>query len=402
MAIKLSVCMMVKDEEKNLPRCLKSLEKLGLLKDELIILDTGSTDKTVSIAEKAGALVIIPDDVDSFFVDTEYGRKINFSMARNESIKHATGDWLILVDADETLEGKSGRLRKFLSTVPDSCEGVALEFVDMRKAGSMEHMRFPQPRIFRRGFIKFERIVHNLPKFKAPALFFPDISVHHYGYDLTVEQAKAKRERTLGLLKKQLLMDPTSHWCYFYMANAVGEYEGDLDLSIEYCIKYIRNKSEIEKQGFNFNPGIYYLLVQSCMAKGDVELCDKWLAESIRELPDDLDIAMAVMDFGVWQKKPNVIIKGATQFVNVYDEMVKDPLFCGSRFTFNFNERALVKALFHVSMMRMNEAVLNLGRIGQLLPDFDKKIADIIKGDIVREMNTIGAPYIDSSKIKLP
>lgn len=402
MAIKISVCMMVKNEEKNLDRCLKSLDKLGLLKDELIIVDTGSTDKTVQVAKKHGAKVIIPDDLESYFVTTEFGKALNFGKARNATIAPATGDWFLLMDADETLEGKSGKLRKFLESVPDHVEGVALEFIDMRKGGKMDHMRFPQPRIFRKGRIKFERIVHNFPRFKAPALYFQELRVQHYGYDLTEEQKKLKRDRTYGLLKKQLEMDPSSHWCYFYMANCIGEYDGELDRSIEYCIKYIKNKDEIIKQGLNFNPGIFYTLVQSCMAKGDVELCDKWLSESIRQLPNDLDISMAVLDFGVWQKKPNIIIKGATQFVNVYDEMIKDPLFCGSRFTFNFNLRAMLKALFHVAIMRLNESHQNLQRIYKALPDFDQKTRDTIHGDVVREIKKIGAEYIDTDKIKQP
>ena len=400
MALKISVCMMVRDEEKNLARCLKSLDKINPY--EVIVVDTGSKDKTISIAEKAGAKVFIPDDLDSYFVDTEFGKKINFGKARNETIRHATGDWLLLMDADETLEGKPGKLRNFLSTLPEKCEGVALEFVDMRKGGKMDHMRFPQPRIFRRGKIQFERFVHNYPRFKPPALYFPDLSLKHYGYDLTKKEAKAKRDRTLGLLRKQLELEPTSYWCYFYMANCIGEYDGELDRSIEYCIKYIRHKDALIAQGLNFNPGIYYTLVQSCMAKGDVELCDKWLSESIRQLPDDLDIAMAVLDFGVWQNKPAVIIKGATQFVNVYDAMIEDPLFCGSRFTFNFNQRAMMKALFHVTMMRMNEAVLNMKRMVKGLEDFDKNVVDVIKGDILRELGKIGAEYIDPSKIKMP
>jgi len=402
MGIKISVCMMVKDEEKNLERCLASLKKLNLLKDQLIVVDTGSKDKTVQVAKKYGATVIIPKDLDSYFVTTEFGKAINFGKARNATIERATGDWFLLMDADETLEGKSNKFRKYLETVPANVEGIAFEFIDMRKGGKMDHMRFPQPRVFRKGCIKFERIVHNFPRFKAPALYFADLRVQHYGYDLSEKQKKVKRDRTLGLLRKQLEMEPSSHWCYFYMANCIGEYDGELDRSIEYCIKYIKHKDATIKQGLNFNPGIYYTLVQSCMASGDVELCDKWLSESIRQLPDDLDIAMAVLDFGVWQKKPNIIIKGATQFVNVYDEMVKDPLFCGSRFTFNFNARAMLKALFHVSIMRLNESHQNLNRILKVLPDFDKKVQDTVMSDITNEIKKIGAEYIDVDKIKEP
>lgn len=85
---KLSVCMIVRDEEKNLPRCLKSLIPIA---DELVIVDTGSNDDTVSVARDFGAKVFSFKWCD------------DFSAARNESLKHAHGDWILQLDADEEL-----------------------------------------------------------------------------------------------------------------------------------------------------------------------------------------------------------------------------------------------------------------------------------------------------------
>ena len=85
----ISLCMIVKNEEKNLPRCLESV--CGLV-DEMIILDTGSEDNTVSIAQSFGAKVYqIPWPGD-------------FSAARNESVEKAGGDWILYLDADEVLD----------------------------------------------------------------------------------------------------------------------------------------------------------------------------------------------------------------------------------------------------------------------------------------------------------
>ena len=84
----LSVCMIVKDEEETLPICLKSIKDIA---DEIIVVDTGSKDKTVEVAKSFGAKVY-------FF------KWINdFSAARNESLKYATSDWLLVLDADEYL-----------------------------------------------------------------------------------------------------------------------------------------------------------------------------------------------------------------------------------------------------------------------------------------------------------
>ena len=89
----LSVCMIVKNEERHLRRCLDSLRPLGA---ELIVVDTGSTDATPAIAASYGA------DVITF--DFSYP---DFSAARNHAVAHANGRWIMAIDADETLRPSS-------------------------------------------------------------------------------------------------------------------------------------------------------------------------------------------------------------------------------------------------------------------------------------------------------
>ena len=73
----IAVCMMVRDEEKNLPRILDSVKRFNL-DDELWIFDTGSSDRTVEVAENYGAKVIEVEDLDEYFEPTQWGKKINF------------------------------------------------------------------------------------------------------------------------------------------------------------------------------------------------------------------------------------------------------------------------------------------------------------------------------------
>src|SRR3989344_5938628 len=87
----ISLCMITKDEEKYLEQCLSSVNSLV---DEIIIVDTGSNDKTKEIAKKFKAKVF-----DFKWID-------DFSAARNESLKHATKDWILVIDADEIIEQK--------------------------------------------------------------------------------------------------------------------------------------------------------------------------------------------------------------------------------------------------------------------------------------------------------
>ena len=101
--MRISLCMIVKDEEEMLPRCLAAVAEHV---DEIVIVDTGSTDRTVEIAESFGANVI------------EFPWNGSFADARNVSLDTATGDWILWLDADEVLdEGQGELLRELAGTL---------------------------------------------------------------------------------------------------------------------------------------------------------------------------------------------------------------------------------------------------------------------------------------------
>lgn len=111
----LSICMMVKNEEKNLDRCLKSLQPLkDALDSELIILDTGSEDRTVEIAKR--------------YTDKVYFREWNnnFADMRNTSFSYAKGEWILMIDADEEIEDASGIITFFSSNSYLSYEAASV------------------------------------------------------------------------------------------------------------------------------------------------------------------------------------------------------------------------------------------------------------------------------------
>ncbi|MGK7876943.1 MAG: tetratricopeptide repeat protein [Xenococcaceae cyanobacterium] len=85
---KISLCMIVKNEEASLPRCLNSVKNVV---DEMVVLDTGSTDRTVEIAQGLGAKVY------------HFQWCNDFAAARNEALKYVQGEWVLVLDADEVL-----------------------------------------------------------------------------------------------------------------------------------------------------------------------------------------------------------------------------------------------------------------------------------------------------------
>jgi tetratricopeptide (TPR) repeat protein len=137
--------MIVRDEERHLGRCLKSLE--GVV-DEIIVVDTGSADRTVEVAEACGAKV------------TDFPWCDDFSAARNESLNHATGAWIIWVDADEVIpEGEGKKIRKLTEEPLDRGFTFILRVID--PVTEAMRVSYRQLRVFPNHLeIRFEWPVH--------------------------------------------------------------------------------------------------------------------------------------------------------------------------------------------------------------------------------------------------
>lgn len=91
---KLTLCMIVKNEERYISRCLSSVQDIV---DEIVIADTGSQDNTKDICKSFQARVF----------DFEWEN--DFAKARNYALQHAEGDWILMLDADEELDQETGR-----------------------------------------------------------------------------------------------------------------------------------------------------------------------------------------------------------------------------------------------------------------------------------------------------
>jgi tetratricopeptide (TPR) repeat protein len=193
--MKLSLCMIVRDEEEMLPRCLAAAAPAV---DEIVIVDTGSRDRTIEIAGSFGARVIEREWTGSF------------SDARNVSFEHATGDWLLYLDADEVLVGEDvDRLRALTGrTWREAFYLVETSYTG--EAGDGTAMTHNALRIFRnRAQYRFvgrlhEQIFQCLPPYGSERIEHTSIRVEHYGYLGTIRDAKEKSRRNIDLLRKQM------------------------------------------------------------------------------------------------------------------------------------------------------------------------------------------------------
>ncbi len=208
----ISACLIAKNEAVHLPDCLSSLK--GRV-DEIVIVDTGSSDNTIELATAAGAVVLHrPWDDD-------------FSAPRNMGLDAATSDWILYIDADERLsapgtgsiasllpghEASAARLR-LQPTVGSTC------YSELRLFRNDARIRFRQ--------IMHERVVEAVREVCAadgtvvgPAL---DICLHHVGYE---GDQNHKHARNLPILRKAILRNPERVYCWFHLGvtlDAIGE-----------------------------------------------------------------------------------------------------------------------------------------------------------------------------------
>ncbi len=199
--------MIVKNEEAYLQECLESIEDVV---DEIIVVDTGSTDRTVEIAMQFDAEVHhIPWNDD-------------FAAARNESIKHATGDWILQLDADERLDPESKKeLRRWLENKSKMCASVLID--SPKEENNKGHISRAH-RLFRNlPGIEYSGLIHeqvspSVSKLKGEE-GFSNIKVMHLGYDKSEDEMHEKSERNYQLLKRQIAQEPNNAYYHFTLAQ---------------------------------------------------------------------------------------------------------------------------------------------------------------------------------------
>lgn len=210
----LSLCMIVKNEEELLGRCLESVK--GIV-NEIIIVDTGSTDSTVSIANKYS------EKVYSFEWNGD------FSAARNFSIQHAESDYILILDADEYLGDNPQILLELISS------GKDYYILNIKNYLDYQIFNHQAIRVFKRnkGF-KYKNKIHehiNIDDFIELTQETVDFWIHHTGYSGKVYEDKNKHERNLKLLLEEVQNNP-SGYTYFNLGNqykAHREFEKALD-----------------------------------------------------------------------------------------------------------------------------------------------------------------------------
>ena len=308
--VKLSLCMIVRDNEDTIRRALDSIAPHV---DEVVIVDTGSTDSTPRICAEYGKVYVHPWEHD-------------FSLHRNQSLDYASGDWVIYIDSDEELDEKSGPLLKKIleqqiAEHPDT-DSVMMHLInwtqDHQNMGSVNLVR-----CFRRSpTIRFSGRVHNeLRGFSHIAA--TGLTIHHYGYGLDPAAKAKKFLRTTTLLKRSIAEAPDNPVPYHYMAisyHSIG--------AMQEMGWWAEKSLELQEQrpvGPQLRGWCYYTAETSALERFDFDHFWGLAKRALAEYPDHLDTHALAANAAYLQHDWQRCVEHADKYCEVWDIANKAP-----------------------------------------------------------------------------
>jgi len=203
---KVTLCQILKNEEKNLPACLDSVADLV---DEIIVIDTGSTDATKQVAARYGARIH-----DFPWID-------DFAAARNESMRRATGRWIFLMDADDRIDQENRqRLRTVFSNLKDEEDAAyfmrwyCIDDVKQTVNSAYDRIHLFRNRPGLRWQYRIHEQIHPCLESLHYTIYRADVNIFHVGYQdpAVVER---KHERNLRILQRERADRPDDAFVLF-------------------------------------------------------------------------------------------------------------------------------------------------------------------------------------------
>lgn len=299
---KISGCLIVKNESETLEKCIKSM--LPVL-NELIVVDTGSTDNTVEIAKKYTNKVY------------HYEWNDNFSAARNFAICKARYEWIIFLDADEYFSENSPRnIRKTIDEENGQADALLTRGYNITGSGQIAET-FNVVRVFRnKPELRYHGRIHESLNKKGKFMIADCtdiIEFFHTGYSEEVITNKNKNDRNFSLLLKDIEERPTDGTAHYYLSVqyiGIEDYENTLyhaKKAVEYGVKamggeamayvnYIKSCLHLDHKDVDSlldkchefiskhpnYPDAHLLLAECLLKKGDLETAALKLEEFLK------------------------------------------------------------------------------------------------------------------------
>lgn len=209
-----TACIIAKNEERFLEECLRNLIRTGM---EIVVVDTGSTDRTKEIAKK------YTDKVYDFIWIND------FSAARNFAASRASNNWILSLDCDEYIrEFDENQLRICMQQHIRHVGMLTIHNIKTTEEGEKTYQPERVPRFYNKNFFEYRFRIHEqiTPKnqtnlAEVRLLTYPvPVLAEHYGYDLSKEEMMVKQNRNLELLRSSIGETPFDDYLYFQMGQS--------------------------------------------------------------------------------------------------------------------------------------------------------------------------------------
>jgi GT2 family glycosyltransferase/tetratricopeptide (TPR) repeat protein len=396
----LTVCMIVKNEEHNLSKCLLTLKSLA---DEIILVDTGSTDRTKTLAEIFGAKVY------------NFKWENDFSAARNYSLSKATGSWILLIDADEiispadhevirqTIKKNTGKSKAFSLTSRNYQWRANVIGMNRNNGAYKEETGYgwvpsTKVRLFEnRPEIRLEYHVHEMvePSLKHNniKIKYCPVPVHHYGkLDYTYDLKKGEEYYKLGIEK--LRHAPEDSKAIFELAIQAGGLDKSEE-AIRLWGKY--NKMSPDDPVAYTNMGAVY------MKLGDIEKAISITKKAMDLSPDISSPASNYANYHLYQGKAEISIPVFEMLIEKYPDNHSDYFYLAIAYACaGYSEKAfqVLKGLKNTIMIR-NLPKICRNIINQLISfkqyEYAKLIINMMGDFLIINSRESGLPEISSS-----
>ena len=364
-----TLCVIALNEEEMIGECLASVQ--GLV-NQIVVVDTGSTDATVDIAVAAGAEVV------------HFPWNGDFAAARNAALPHVTSDWILVLDADERLDPRGvSNIRSALQSQSFDCGMLRLHNANRMTAtveevvsGDARHQESIRlPRLLRRSLdLAWEGVVHETVTTwlsKGRVIGEVDADLVHYGYVPELIRSRDKDSRNLTLLERRCVLEPDNPVCRAYLARELIRVNETSRALVE-AERAWKTLCDIGA-GDNMRP-----------AAVTVATVYAFLLMSLEEYAAALDVVQHAEE---WRSDhPNLHILAGTILQNmaIDDEREIDFLraaessfrFCMDRVNETYNEELMPGACTWAAWRGLGEVLVAMGRPEEASHYFERVLAD--------------------------
>lgn len=313
--IRLSQVMITKNEEATIEKALSWAKNIAF---EQIVVDTGSTDRTVEIAEELGAKVYQFKWID------------DFAAAKNFAMDKATGNWIAILDADEYFHDedipKLAEVFKKIENSPGGIEkydGIDCSLLNLKDDGSVSSV-FTQARIFRNApELRYKGKIHEAVYTGRDIYDATNLRIIHTGYAKSVYDQKGKDNRNLELLRREYEADPHNPATMIYLADLLRSQPSkeERDEALSMFHKALDSKEfifpKIKQAAYDYLLRYHYVTISN----GNLSELDKALKicdAAVADLPE-------IIDYHYY--------RGALLNIKQeYSKALKDLQICGSAF----------------------------------------------------------------------